>query len=92
MEIKKGTNKFYVGNSEIEPLAEITYAEAGDKVILADYTYVSEELRGQGIAKILVRVLVDWARKEGLKIKPVCPFVVAEMEKNQEYQDVLASK
>jgi predicted GNAT family acetyltransferase len=39
---------------------------------------------------MILKELVDWARKENRKIRPVCPFVVAQMDKTPEYHDMLA--
>lgn len=92
LEIKKGTNKFYMGDSEENPLAEITYIISGENIITADHTYVSDELGGQGIGKLLLKKLVDWARKENKKIIPLCTYVKAQMEKNEEYYDMIYKK
>lgn len=89
LEVKKGTKSFYIGDSEKDPLAEITYMVHNDNVIVADHTYVSEELNGQGVGKLLLKELVDWARTENKKITPICSFVKMQMEKNSEYQDMV---
>lgn len=88
-EIKKGTNRFYVGESEENPLAEITYKPSGDDVISIDRTYVSNELRGQGMAKRLLEEAINYARSENKKIIPLCSFVKEQMENNKEYNDLL---
>ena len=90
IEIKQGTKSFYVGDSEKNPLAKITYVILDENTIIIDHTKVSDELSGQGVAKLLLKELVDWARKEGKKIKPLCSFAKAQMEKNEEYHDMLA--
>ena len=92
IEIKKGTKKFYMGDSEENPLAEITYVTSSENVITVDHTYVSEELGGQGIGKLLLKELIDWARKENIKIIPLCTYVKAQMEKNEEYHDMIYKK
>lgn len=89
MVVKKGINKFYVGDSEDTPLAEMTYFMSGNNSIVVDHTHVSEELNGQGIGKLLLKELVDWARNENLKIIPQCPYAKAQMEKNEEYHDMI---
>ena len=89
LEIKKGTNSFYIGESEENPLAEMTYITSGEKTIIIDHTYVPKELGGQGIGKLLLKELVDWARKEDIKIKPICSYAKAQMEKNEEYHDMI---
>lgn len=90
MEIVKGTNKFYIGEDENNPIAEITYKEKDKHTINVDHTYVSDELRGQGIAGKLVEVITDFARKENVKIIPTCPYVASKMEKTAEYHDLIA--
>jgi len=89
-EIKKGNQKFYVGENEQEPIAEITFKPKDTNTIIADHTYVSDELRGQGIAGKLVEVLTNYAREENKKIVPVCSYVKSKMEKTPEYHDLIA--
>lgn len=88
-EIRRGTKGFYIGDSEDNPLAEITYVPSDDNLIIVDHTYVSDELSGQGVGKLLLKELIDWARKEDKKIIPQCSFVKAQIHKNKEYHDVL---
>lgn len=89
MEFKHDHNKFYLGESAEHPQAEITYRPAGQTIIV-DHTIVSDELKGRGIAKQLVKVLADWARQEGLKIIPLCWYAKKELESNPDYQDLIA--
>lgn len=89
VEIKKGLKSFYVGDTEKNPLAEMTFVILNENLIEADHTFISDELSGQGIGKLLLKELVNWARIENKKIKPVCPFVKAQMEKHKEYHDLI---
>ncbi|SFB15726.1 hypothetical protein SAMN04488072_108114 [Lentibacillus halodurans] len=89
-EIKKGDHKFYIGDDEQNPKAEITFKESGENEVNVDHTYVSEELRGGGIGGKLVERMVAHARDEGKKIDPTCPYAKQKMEETPEYQDVLA--
>jgi hypothetical protein len=70
-------------------LAEMTYTTAGSRVII-DHTTVDEVLRGKGAGAQLVRAAVEWARKENVKLLPLCPFARSVFEKTPEYADVLA--
>jgi predicted GNAT family acetyltransferase len=65
------------------------YSRAGNVVSL-EHTVVEPAFRGRGIAKRLVAHAVEWARANGVKLKPACSFAVAEFEKHPEYRDVLA--
>ncbi|MEM1087655.1 MAG: GNAT family N-acetyltransferase [Pseudomonadota bacterium] len=70
--------------------AEMTYSRAGTERIIIDHTGIPRELGGRGVGKALVFRAVEDARKEGFKIIPLCPFAKAQIEKNKDWQDVLA--
>lgn len=72
-----------------ERLAEMTYSRTGDSLIIIDHTEVSDKLRGQGAGKKLVLAAVDYARKNNLKILPLCPFAKATFDRTPEIHDVL---
>ncbi len=88
--IVAGTNKFYIGEDEHKPIAEITFKPKDDNTIIADHTYVSDELRGQGVAGKLFDTLIKYARENNLKIIPECSYVQSKMEKTSDYDDVRA--
>lgn len=72
-----------------EKLGEITWTLLGD-VMVMDHTYVSETLRGQGIAKKLLDTAASYARENELKMDAVCSYVVTAFNKSNEYDDVKA--
>lgn len=71
-------------------LAEMTFTKAGDSLIIIDHTEVSDALRGTGAGKKLVAEGVDYARKNNLKILPLCPFAKSVFDRTPEYADVLS--
>jgi len=88
-EIQKGNQKFFIGD-ENNPLAEITFKTKDENTIIADHTFVSDELRGQGVAGKLLKELTNYAREENKKIVPVCSYVKKKMEHSSEYDDLIA--
>ena len=70
-------------------IAEMTFSKAGDTRIIIDHTEVSDALRGKGAGKQLVSAAVDYARKNNIKIIPLCPFAKSVFDKVKEFQDVL---
>ena len=70
-------------------LAEITWFEK-DGLMKMNHTFVSDELRGQGIAKKLLDEAASYARKRNLKMYPICSYVVSAFNKGEEYDDVKA--
>lgn len=88
-QIIRGKNSFYIGESEDKHIAIITFSYENEEVIIAEHTYVSDELRGQGIARKLLDELVKYARKEGLKIIPECAYVKKVFENDPMYRDII---
>jgi uncharacterized protein len=70
--------------------AEMTYSKAGASRIIIDHTGVPKELAGLGVGTELVRRAVEDARRDDIKIIPLCPFAKAQIQKHAEWQDVLA--
>lgn len=74
---------------ERKRMAEMVYVMAGAKKMIIEHTDVDESLKGQGIGLKLLEELVDFARKESLKVIPLCPFAKAMFQKKAELGDVL---
>lgn len=72
-----------------DDVAELTFSKLGENTVIADHTGVPERYRGQGVGLKLVERLVDDARKDNVKIVPLCPFVRAMYEKHPEWSDVM---
>lgn len=82
----KGSFYFEKGG---ERLAEMTFSKAGSDKIIIDHTEVSDMLRGTGMGAKLVEHAVEYARKNKIKIIPLCPFAKAKLERHSEWNDVL---
>lgn len=92
MEIKKGVNKFYIGDTEENPLAQIILTDIEANIIKIEHTYVYEQLKGKGAGKELVKKVVEFAMNNNKKIEPVCSYAKKEFDKNKEYESVLYNK
>jgi len=88
-EIKSGINSFYIGEDPENAEAEITFVPGGENIITIDHTFVSENLRGQGIALKLVNKVVEYARTEHKKIIPQCSYAKKVLTGSRDYEDVL---
>lgn len=52
-------------------------------------TEVLPEAEGKGFAKKLVTAMADYARANGLKVIPLCPYTLAQFKRNPEgYNDI----
>ncbi len=88
LEQTESKGAFYVEENNVR-LAEMTFSKAGTDTIIIDHTEVSEALKGTGAGKKLVTEAVEYARKNKLKIIPLCPFAKSVFERTSEFADVL---
>ena len=70
-------------------LAECSYHRQCGTLVL-HHTEVPRALQGQGVAAALVQAALDWARAEGLRVRPVCSYVAAYMRRHPETLDLVA--
>ncbi len=70
-----------------EKLAIIEYMRTGNNIIYT-HTEVPEEFEGHGIAGKMAHHVMEYAKNEGLKVQPLCPFVKAYVNRHPEYQDI----
>lgn len=89
MEIKQGTNKFYIGETEDQIIAEITYIFINKEAINVNHTFVDPSLRGEGIARKLMDEVVIYAKENNLKIKPTCSYAVKVFPRYPEYEELI---
>ncbi len=68
----------------------MTYTWAGNDKFIIDHTEVEPAYNGKGVGKEMVLSAVDFARKNHIKIIPLCPFAKATFQRNEDLQDVLA--
>jgi predicted GNAT family acetyltransferase len=53
------------------------------------HTQVPKEYEGKGIAAMIVKHVLDYARNEGLKILVYCPYTAAYIKRHPEYNDLV---
>lgn len=67
---------------------EMTYTWAGSEKFIIDHTGVGEEFSGKGYGRQLVMEAVEFARKEKVRILPLCPYAKKVFDENKELQNV----
>lgn len=87
MNFVQENNRTVYYDADGQMLAEVTFTDQGDYVEI-DHTFVSETLRGQGVADQITRSLLERLRKENRKAVAVCPYTVKWKEKNRDFDDV----
>jgi len=88
----QGSKGRYVARiNGIDGEGELTFSKASAVLIIADHTFVPDEMRGTGAAGALVNRLIADARAHGQRIVPLCPFVRAQAQRHPEWSDVIQS-
>lgn len=89
--IQKNSDKH--GSFEVidqaKSVAQMTYTWAGPTKFIIDHTEVDPEYAGKGLGKQMLIAAVVFARKEHLKIMPLCPFAKSVFDKDPTLADVL---
>jgi len=70
--------------------AYLAYAVSGEGVLDYRHTFVPPELRGRQIAGLLVAAAFAFAREHGYKVIPTCAYVAKQVERNPEYETLIA--
>ncbi|CAL66115.1 GNAT family N-acetyltransferase [Christiangramia forsetii] len=84
---KKGR---FIIDEDGEVAGEMTYTWAGKTKFIIDHTGVEDKFEGKGFAKQLVMAGVDFARKNDVKIIPLCPYAKSRFDRDRSIGDVLA--
>jgi uncharacterized protein len=75
--------------SGTEPeLSRLDYVLRGEILDLY-HAEVPLQLEGRGIASAITKAALDWARENGRKVRPSCPFVSAWIRRHSEYSDLV---
>ncbi|MDC7682942.1 GNAT family N-acetyltransferase [Asticcacaulis sp. BYS171W] len=60
------------------------------EVVFIDYVYAPPELRGTGAAGELMRGLVEIIKEQGRKIRPICGYAAAWLQRSPAGRELLA--
>jgi predicted GNAT family acetyltransferase/glutaredoxin len=55
------------------------------------HTEVNESWEGRGLGSLLAAAALEDARRQGLEVVPLCPFIARYIEEHPEYEDLVAS-
>ncbi len=86
---KRTDSGFYLGEDARQPLAEIAFIPLGEKELSITHTYVTDALRGQGMAEKLVDAVADLARVQGKKLSATCSYAKKALAEKAKYADVI---
>lgn len=84
---KKGPNSFDIYDEDGK-VGEMIFDIVLDNLTVY-HTEVEPEKEGKGYAKLLLDAMVDYVRKNHLKVVPLCPYVHMQFTRHEElYRDI----
>lgn len=78
----------YTARLDEQPAGLIAYVVEG-AVIAMVHTEVRPAYEGQGVGGQLARYALDDTRRRGRRVRPLCPFVRAWIERHPDYADLV---
>lgn len=80
-----------LGRFELDVDGHVAFADyrRGGGALAIDHVETPMALRGGGVAARVMQGVAAQARREGLKVKPICSYAVAWFRRHPEEQDLL---
>jgi hypothetical protein len=88
---EKGNGNFYI-SEDGQQIAEMVIGISGNDLTVY-HTEVLKTAEGKGLGKKLLEEMVNYARKNKLKVIALCPYVFAQFRRHpEEYADIWKNK
>jgi uncharacterized protein len=71
-------------------VAGFAFYQQRDGALIVVHTEVGERWEGQGVGSKLAAGTLDQIRARGLRMRPICPFISAYVQRHPEYADLVA--
>ncbi|MDD2244057.1 MAG: GNAT family N-acetyltransferase [Dysgonamonadaceae bacterium] len=87
LKLEKKNGRFFIVKDD-EQIAELDF-DLEENIMDAYHTGVRKEFEGQGIAALLFDEMVKFARDNGYKVIPTCPYILAKFRRHPDsFQDI----
>jgi uncharacterized protein len=71
-------------------IGELAYRQRNDRIVFT-HTNVNPVCEGRGFGSRLAEAALNDARRQGLVVDPLCPFIAWYIEQHPEYRDLVAA-
>lgn len=82
----EGANRF---ETEVEGMVSVVDYRRRGNLFIVTHTGVPSQLEGRGIAGAITKALLDYIRENNLKVRPLCPYTKAYINRHPEYNDIV---
>ena len=96
LEFMVDTDNYFVTHNPVTGRFEVDLGKEKAMVIymikaglfIVMHTEVPPAFEGRGIAGLMTRTALDYARKEGYKVRSYCTYTTRYIERHKEYRDL----
>ncbi|MCA9905137.1 MAG: N-acetyltransferase [Anaerolineae bacterium] len=71
-----------------DDLAVLEYMNFGSNIAYT-HTEVPPAYEGKGVGARLAHAALEYAKEQGLKVNPVCPYVKSYLRRHPEYESII---
>lgn len=84
------TDNAALGRFELESEGKLAYADyrLENDLLIIPYVYADPALRGKGTAGQLMDGVLAKAKEQGWKVRPICGYAAAYIQRHAEYRDL----
>jgi predicted GNAT family acetyltransferase len=90
MKFERERNRIFKKGDDGRVIAEVTFPDLRDGVVVIDHTFVDDSLRGQGVAGKLIEAAYDAIKADGKKAALSCSYAVKWFADKPEKRDIVA--
>jgi predicted GNAT family acetyltransferase len=72
-----------------EPVGFVSYRRRDERIVFL-HTEVDPSVGGRGLGGRLAAAVLDDARRQGLSVVPLCPFIAGYIDKHPDYEELVA--
>lgn len=76
--------------TEVDGVLAVVDYHRRDNTFLVTHTGVPSQIEGRGVAAALTKALLDYIKDNGLKVRPICPYTRAYIQRHPEYEDLVS--
>ncbi len=89
--IQNGKGTATISDAQVS-LGKMELSLSGENLVI-HHTEINEDQEGKGLAKMLLKEVVAYARRQKLKIVPLCIYVLSQFKRHsEEYSDIWKKK
>jgi predicted GNAT family acetyltransferase len=89
MEFERKGNWIFKRDDHGDVIAEVTFPNLREGVVVINHTYVDDALRGRGVAGELIEAAYDAIKAEGKKAVLTCPYAIKWFHDRPDKNDIV---